>query len=210
MMNEAAKMEAALANALQFAVENGDPDFLERILRLIIKKEIVLELLLEELFPPPPPPPPPPGCETCSIFYNQGDVPAVLTSAANPPPGITGMADPLRIRLCPCNQPDRNEVVLQFNAAGTANDFRFEGFITDIISCDAATNNAEFRGEGTIRGGADYDFDLTIVTDPVTGVQTITFIFTNQADPADTFTVVLTPPIENPDKRVDIVDCTGG
>lgn len=50
MITEAAlRIEAALADALDFAVENGDPDFLERILRLIIKKEIVLELLIEEL-----------------------------------------------------------------------------------------------------------------------------------------------------------------
>lgn len=42
-------MENGLASALEFAVQNGDPDFLERILKLITKKEIVLELLAEEV-----------------------------------------------------------------------------------------------------------------------------------------------------------------
>ncbi|MED1472276.1 hypothetical protein [Bacillus salipaludis] len=46
----AAAMEQALADALDAAVkvQNPDTDFIERLLKLIIKKEIVLELLLEE------------------------------------------------------------------------------------------------------------------------------------------------------------------
>ncbi|MDQ6598595.1 hypothetical protein E2K98_14115 [Bacillus salipaludis] len=46
----AAAMEQALADALNAAVKVQNPDtgFIERLLKLIIKKEIVLELLLEE------------------------------------------------------------------------------------------------------------------------------------------------------------------
>lgn len=44
----AADMEMALANALSAAVEFGSIEDIERILKLVIKKEIVLELLLEE------------------------------------------------------------------------------------------------------------------------------------------------------------------
>jgi hypothetical protein len=47
----AASMEQALVDAMALANTSGDPDVIERILRLIIKKEIVLELLLDEICP---------------------------------------------------------------------------------------------------------------------------------------------------------------
>ena len=46
-------MENALANLLDNAVTlNTNSSSLERLLKLIIKKEIVLEFLLEDVFPP--------------------------------------------------------------------------------------------------------------------------------------------------------------
>ncbi|AIF45488.1 hypothetical protein [Virgibacillus sp. SK37] len=203
-----ASMEQALADVLsRSSAANASSADLHRLLKLIIKKEIVLEFLLEE-FPFPDngvDPEPPAGCETCSIFYNRGSIDAVLNIPEEDP--VNGMADPLRIRFCPCNNPDRNEVVLQFNADNTAiNDFRFEGFITAILSCDAATDNAVFTGEGSINGQV-YDVEITITTDNL-GNQTITFDFTNQNNSSDTFTVVMSPSSSSPDQRIDIVDCT--
>ncbi|MED1305174.1 hypothetical protein BK704_11390 [[Bacillus thuringiensis] serovar konkukian] len=43
-----ANMEQALADALKAAVTNGNTQTIERILKLVIKKEIILELLVEE------------------------------------------------------------------------------------------------------------------------------------------------------------------
>lgn len=43
-----AQMESALAAALNAANSYGTPEQIEAILRLIIKKEIILELLLDE------------------------------------------------------------------------------------------------------------------------------------------------------------------
>lgn len=45
----AAKMEDALANVLNAVSGRVSPGQLERILKLIIKKEIILEFLLEEI-----------------------------------------------------------------------------------------------------------------------------------------------------------------
>lgn len=50
-----ANMEQALANTLNAVLGSATPQQLERILKLIIKKEIVLEFLLEEVVPPTPP-----------------------------------------------------------------------------------------------------------------------------------------------------------
>ncbi|MES1053195.1 hypothetical protein FOA24_29710 [Bacillus thuringiensis] len=43
-----ASMEQALADALKAAVASGNIQSIERILKLVIKKEIILELLVEE------------------------------------------------------------------------------------------------------------------------------------------------------------------
>ncbi|MBM7704349.1 hypothetical protein [Metabacillus iocasae] len=48
-INAAAKIEEAIAAILQFAATTEDKGFIERITRLAIKKEIVLELLLDEV-----------------------------------------------------------------------------------------------------------------------------------------------------------------
>lgn len=201
-----ANMEQALANALNAISGTATPRQVERILKLIIKKEIVLEFLLEE-FPITPPTLTPVDCEECSISYNQDSIPAELSpnrTGPGPIPVRIGTADPLTIRFCPCNDPDRNLVRLHFNSPLGDTNFMFEGSITDILVCSAALNTAEFLGEGSI-GTQDYIFSLTIAT--VAGAQVLTFVFTNQADITDTFTVVLRPTSISPDQRVDIVDC---
>ncbi|MGG5737433.1 hypothetical protein [Bacillus cereus group sp. IBL03679] len=43
-----ANMEQALADALKAAVASGNTKTIEKILKLVIKKEIILELLVEE------------------------------------------------------------------------------------------------------------------------------------------------------------------
>ncbi|WP_272514365.1 hypothetical protein [Bacillus cereus] len=48
-IDAAARIEAAIAAILEFSVTTEDPSFIERITKLAIKKEIVLELLLEEI-----------------------------------------------------------------------------------------------------------------------------------------------------------------
>ncbi|MFC4023631.1 hypothetical protein ACFOUV_07320 [Oceanobacillus longus] len=56
-LHAVANMEQALANALDSVSSSASttPDDFSRILKLIIKKEIVLEFLLEEFpFPQPP------------------------------------------------------------------------------------------------------------------------------------------------------------
>ena len=68
-VDAAARIEAAIASILEFAATTGDKGFIERITRLAIKKEIVLELLLEEIgdispiCPPATLPNEPPECE---------------------------------------------------------------------------------------------------------------------------------------------------
>ncbi|WAA13135.1 hypothetical protein [Fervidibacillus halotolerans] len=48
LIDAIAQMEGALAAALEAANAYGTPEQIEAILRLIIKKEIILELLLDE------------------------------------------------------------------------------------------------------------------------------------------------------------------
>ncbi|WAA08595.1 hypothetical protein [Fervidibacillus albus] len=48
LLDAVAQMEGALAAALEAANSYGTPEQIESILRLIIKKEIILELLLDE------------------------------------------------------------------------------------------------------------------------------------------------------------------
>jgi hypothetical protein len=48
-VNAAARIEEAIASILEFAATTGNQGFIERIMRLAIKKEIVLELLLDEI-----------------------------------------------------------------------------------------------------------------------------------------------------------------
>ncbi|PEB52874.1 hypothetical protein CON65_14505 [Bacillus pseudomycoides] len=116
-----------------------------------------------------------------------------------------GMIDPLRIRFCDCGNPDLNDVVVQFNSNSGGMPARFEGFITSITNCNAGTDNATFTGVAALENQI-YNFTLNINT--VLGAQTITFVFTNQNNPLDVITIVITPPISNPDKRVTITDCT--
>ncbi|WP_203361527.1 hypothetical protein [Bacillus sp. REN10] len=176
----------------------------EKVLKKVIAKELILLFKLEEILeipeePEEPGPPPPFGCETCSIFYNRGGLTAVKTETGQDP--ITGLASPLRIRFCgPCANPRFNEVVLQFVVPGGSGDFRFEGFVTDFSDCSAADDEATLEGEGTI-GNTNYDFVATISNNG----QNVEFVFTNQTDPADTFTVNITIPAN---KAIDIKDCT--
>lgn len=48
-ISAAARIEAAIASILEFAATTGDQRFIERITRLAIKKEIILEMLLDEI-----------------------------------------------------------------------------------------------------------------------------------------------------------------
>ncbi|WP_218775521.1 hypothetical protein [Oceanobacillus senegalensis] len=48
-IDASARIEAAIASILEFAATTQDPEFIERITKLAIKKEIVLELLLDEI-----------------------------------------------------------------------------------------------------------------------------------------------------------------
>src|SRR3954464_11861425 len=46
-----ARLEQALAGSLEVVNLRGTPDQIERVIRLLIKKEIVMELLLDEIGP---------------------------------------------------------------------------------------------------------------------------------------------------------------
>ena len=83
-------------------------------------------------------------------------------------------------------------------------DFSFSGFVTNIESCNAATDNALLAGEGTITGNpsinGNYDVTLTITS----GTQA-KFVFTNQ-NTSQTLTVIVDTSATG--KKIDIVDCT--
>lgn len=214
MNAEAEKLQAALGTLHA----NSDPlaktldDLLntnrsvERMLRTVIKKEMLLQFKLEDVIDFLPTvttttteTPPPPGCDTCSIFYNRGALPTTVTGTIN----TAGQTDPLRIRFCaPCANPRFNEVRLDFNASGTSNDFRFTGVVTDIDSCSASTDTATLEGDGTITGNATVNGDYHFILQITSGTQA-KFTFTNLTN---SLTVVIDTSAAG--KKIDIEDCT--
>ncbi|MED3573283.1 hypothetical protein [Cytobacillus praedii] len=152
-LRSVANMEQALANALNEVSGNPDvtPEQLSRILRLIIKKEIVLEFLLEDVFPPTPPAEC--DCQTSNEAGNNFNINRG-TGAANTTVTFNGTTLPSNAHgsvtynghTCEDCMSD-NEFTFTYGGSATVPAFTFTATTFNVPDCPG--NIVEITGQGT-------------------------------------------------------------
>lgn len=144
-------MEQALANVLNTVSGNANAQQLDRILKLIVKKEIVLEFLLEEVFPPTPPEEC--GCQTSNQAGNNFDITrgtganntTVIFNGTNLPGEAHGSVN-YDGHTCEDCMTD-NEFTFTYGGSDTVPAFTFTATTFNVPNCPG--NVVQITGQGT-------------------------------------------------------------
>ncbi|MFC4023634.1 hypothetical protein ACFOUV_07335 [Oceanobacillus longus] len=198
-LRSVANMENALASALNAASGNSTPTELERLLKLIIKKEIVLEFLLEDVFPPN-------GNGECPCKFRLG----IAGNAANAmvtvinPDGTTGTTFTGTINFsavqCFTGGPNCNPAVDNFRIAfeDNGNTINFtqgrRGTIACVDNIVATLQGGTAQASGNVLDG-DFTVDFSYTINPLTDIATVVITATGEDGTVfeTTFTAAVSP-----------------
>ena len=178
-------MENALANVLNNAV-SANSNQLERLLKLIIKKEIVLEFLLEDVFPPNGNGLECPCKYRLGISGNAAEATVTVTDSEGNEMTFTGTIN-FSAEQCFTGGPNCNPSVDNFeiNFGDTeGNEVNLtdgrRGTIFCVDSLIAGMQNGTAQGEGVIADAGDFSVDFTYTINPLTDTATVNITATGE------------------------------
>lgn len=196
-LRSVANMENALSNALNAASENSTPTELERLLKLIIKKEIVLEFLLEDVFPPPN------GECPCKFRLGiAGNAADATVTVTNPEGMVTTFMGTINFSAVQCftGGPNCNPAVdnfrIAFGADGSTINFTQgrRGTIACMDNIVATLQDGTAQATGNVLDG-EFTVDFSYTIDPVTDIATVVITATGEDGTVfqTTFTAAVSP-----------------